>query len=145
MRLDQLLTEIVEDCRVEASARDAEITLDGLAPRSMYGDREVLRRAIENVLRNAIRYSPSGGEIEVKLDGERISIRDHGPGVPEEALAKIFQPFFRLDDSRDTATGGVGLGLAIAQRAASLHHGKLWVENAHPGLRVWIELPAQPE
>jgi two-component system sensor histidine kinase CpxA len=143
LRLDQLLVEIVEDCRVEAAARDAEIKLDGVAPLSMHGDREVLRRAIENVLRNAIRYTPSGSEIEVKLDGQRISIRDHGPGVPEDALAKIFQPFFRLDDSRDTATGGVGLGLAIAQRAARLHHGKLWAENAHPGLKVWIELPVQ--
>ena len=75
------------------------------------------------------------------VDTARIAVRDYGPGVPPEALPKIFQPFFRVDDSRYTATGGVGLGLAIASRAIGLHHGKLWAENTTPGLRVWIELP----
>jgi two-component system sensor histidine kinase CpxA len=111
----------------------------------MRGDREVLRRAIENVVRNAIRYTPAGTSVDVSLDATigaaRIGVRDYGPGVPAEALAKIFQPFFRVDDSRHTATGGVGLGLAIASRAIGLHHGKLWAENTTPGLKVWIELP----
>jgi signal transduction histidine kinase len=105
----------------------------------------VLRRAIENVIRNSIRYNPSGSSIEVNLaattDAARIAVRDYGPGVPEEVLPKIFQPFFRVDDSRDTATGGVGLGLAIASRAIGLHHGRLWAENVAPGLKVWIEIP----
>jgi two-component system sensor histidine kinase CpxA len=60
-----------------------------------------------------------------------------------DSLETIFQPFFRVDDSRDNATGGVGLGLAIAQRAISLHHGRLWAENAQPGLRVIIEVPVE--
>jgi two-component system sensor histidine kinase CpxA len=68
-------------------------------------------------------------------------VRDYGPGVPEEALPKIFQPFFRVDDSRDSSTGGMGLGLAIAMRAVGLHNGQVRAENAHPGLRVSIELP----
>ncbi len=70
-----------------------------------------------------------------------ISVRDGGPGVPEDALPHLAQPFFRADDSRDSATGGVGLGLAIAQRAIHLHHGTLSAENAHPGLRVTLTLP----
>jgi two-component system sensor histidine kinase CpxA len=71
----------------------------------------------------------------------RICIRDSGPGVPEELLQKIFQPFFRVDDSRDSSTGGVGLGLAIASRAITVHQGRLWAENMNPGLSVCIELP----
>jgi two-component system sensor histidine kinase CpxA len=110
----------------------------------MHGDREVLRRAVENVVRNAIRYTPAGTSVDVQFDATsgaaRISVRDYGPGIPEEALPKIFQPFFRVDDSRHTAAGGVGLGLAIASRAIGLHHGKLWAENTHPGLRVCMEL-----
>jgi signal transduction histidine kinase len=147
LRLDQLVSQVVEDCRVEADQRHCKIAYDAAAAHAiaLYGDREVLRRAVENVLRNAIRYTPAGTAIEVGLaktaDTARISIRDWGPGVPAEAIEKIFQPFFRLDDSRDTSTGGVGLGLAIAHRAVTLHHGRLWAENVAPGLRVWIEVP----
>jgi two-component system sensor histidine kinase CpxA len=83
--------------------------------------------------------------VEVQLDAApgaaSISVRDYGPGVPAEDLSKIFHPFFRVDDSRGTTTGGVGLGLAIAARAVSLHHGRIRAENADPGLRVCIELP----
>jgi two-component system sensor histidine kinase CpxA len=145
LRLDQLLGEVVDDCRVEADARGCQIAFDSKRELTMHGDREVLRRAVENVVRNAIRYTPAGTSVDVSLDDTggvaRIGVRDYGPGVPAEALPKIFQPFFRVDDSRHTATGGVGLGLAIASRAIGLHHGKLWAENVHPGLRVWIELP----
>jgi two-component system sensor histidine kinase CpxA len=145
LRLDGLLTEVVDDCRVEAEARGSHIALEAEAQLTLRGDREVLRRAIENVLRNSIRYNPAGSNIEVKLaatgDAARIAVRDYGPGVPEDILPRIFQPFFRVDDSRDTATGGVGLGLAIASRAIGLHHGRLWAENVVPGLKVWIELP----
>jgi len=145
LRLDGLLTEVVDDCRMEAEARGSRIALEAEPALTLRGDREVLRRAIENVLRNSIRYNPAGSSIEVKLaatqDAARIAVRDYGPGVPEEFLPKIFQPFFRVDDSRDTATGGVGLGLAIASRAIGLHHGRLWAENVAPGLKVWIELP----
>jgi two-component system sensor histidine kinase CpxA len=145
LRLDQLLGEVVDDCRVEADARGCQIAFDSKRELTMHGDREVLRRAVENVVRNAVRYTPAGTSVDVSLDDTggvaRIGVRDYGPGVPAEALPKIFQPFFRVDDSRHTATGGVGLGLAIASRAIGLHHGKLWAENTTPGLRVWIELP----
>ena len=70
-----------------------------------------------------------------------VSIRDYGPGVPEEMLSSIFKPFFRVDSARDSASGGAGLGLAIAQSAIALHHGNLSATNMHPGLLVRIELP----
>jgi signal transduction histidine kinase len=145
LQLDALVGEVVDDCRVEADARGCRLALRASAPLEVSGDRELLRRAIENVVRNSIHYAPPQSEVDVELDraqdAARISVRDYGPGVPDEALPKIFQPFFRVDDSRDTSTGGVGLGLAIAMRAVGLHHGKLWAQNAKPGLRVLIELP----
>jgi two-component system sensor histidine kinase CpxA len=145
LRLNELLDEVVEDCRVEADARGCKIALGESAPLEVCGDRELLRRAIENVVRNSIHYAPPASEVDVQLDRgrdmARISVRDHGPGVPEEALAKIFQPFFRVDDSRDSSTGGTGLGLAIAKRAVGVHHGEMWAQNASPGLQVCIELP----
>ncbi len=150
LRLDELLTEVVEDCRVEADARGCRIDLDAAVHPEFRGDRELLRRAIENVIRNSIHYAPPGSAIQVRLEAAngaaRISVRDYGPGVPDDALPKIFQPFFRVDDARDSATGGVGLGLAIAKRAIGLHHGAMAAQNAKPGLMVSIELPlaAQP-
>jgi two-component system sensor histidine kinase CpxA len=145
LRLNELVTQVVEDCRVEADARGCHIALLDSTPLEVRGDREILRRAIENVVRNSIRYAPPSSDVDVQLEGDRgnvrISVRDHGPGVPEEALSKIFQPFFRVDDSRDSATGGMGLGLAIARRAVGVHHGAMWARNAQPGLEVCIELP----
>jgi signal transduction histidine kinase len=145
LRLNDLVDEVVEDCRVEAEARGCKIGLADAKQLEVWGDRELLRRAIENVVRNSIRYAPPESQVSVELesgkDAARISVRDYGPGVPEEALAKIFQPFFRVDDSRDSSTGGVGLGLAIAKRAVGVHHGDVWARNADPGLQVCIELP----
>jgi signal transduction histidine kinase len=145
LSLDDLLMDVVGDCRLEADDRGCTIALRAETPLAVLGDRELLRRAIENVVRNSIRYSPRESKVEVELAATKgaasISVRDYGPGVPEEALTKIFQPFFRVDDSRDSSTGGMGLGLAIAMRAVGLHHGQLWAQNAHPGLRVSIKLP----
>ena len=156
LRLDALLDEVVEDCRVEAEARGCSIALEDSGKFEVRGDRELLRRAIENVVRNSIRYAPPESAVDVRLDraigalhsgGDtaRISVRDRGPGVPEDSLQKIFQPFFRVDDSRDSSTGGTGLGLAIAKRAVGVHHGDVWARNAQPGLQVCMELPLSHE
>jgi two-component system sensor histidine kinase CpxA len=145
LQLDDLLHSVVEDCRVDADARGCSIGVSGELDLTLRGDRELLRRAVENVLRNAIRYTPRGSIVDVKMESAgqtvRISVRDSGPGVPEELLPRIFQPFFRVDDSRDSSTGGVGLGLAIAYRAISVHQGRVWAHNVNPGLSVCIELP----
>jgi two-component system sensor histidine kinase CpxA len=118
-------------------------------PCYVHGERELLRRAAENVVRNAIRHSPQGSAVEVSLErhdgAARMVVRDHGPGVPEELLGSIFEPFFRVEGHRSRASGGVGLGLAIARRAVDLHGGKIAARNASPGLIVSIELPAAEE
>jgi two-component system, OmpR family, sensor histidine kinase CpxA len=134
--------ELLEDSRVESDAQGCRLRLESQGALKVSGDRELLRRAIENVLRNAIRHAPPGSPIEVTLDGNAgnalISVRDYGPGVSPEMLLKIFQPFFRVDHSRDSQTGGAGLGLAIAHRAVTAHRGQLSAENAAPGLRVYM-------
>jgi two-component system sensor histidine kinase CpxA len=145
VKLDALVQDVVQSCSLEAQARHCRIVMSGDARGTVSGDPELLRRAFENVLRNAIRYAPEASDIDVRVDegnaSTDISVRDGGPGVPDDALPHLAQPFFRADDSRDSATGGVGLGLAIAQRAVHLHHGTLLAENAHPGLRVTLTLP----
>jgi len=109
------------------------------------GSRELLRRAVENVLRNAIRYSPEKCAIQLSaIQTERdavIEVRDYGPGVPEDALTRIFDPFFRVEEARNPIGGGSGLGLSIAKRAVQVHHGCIVAENASPGLRVRIKIP----
>jgi len=110
------------------------------------GDAQVIASAVENVLRNAVRYTPERSEVEVVLDGTDrealITVRDHGPGVPSADLERIFTPFHRAEPARNRETGGVGLGLAIAQRAVAVHRGHISAENVSDGgLRVTIRLP----
>lgn len=140
-----LVEEIVSDCRIEAEAKGCVIQWQCPAPIALRADTELLRRAMENVLRNGIRYAPEGSNVEVTLGARggmvEFEVRDFGPGVPEEMITKIFQPFFRMDSSRTAATGGVGLGLLIVKRAVTLHRGEVKAENAAPGLRVKITLP----
>ena len=114
-------------------------------PATVEGDPELLRRAIENVIRNAIRHAPEGTAVEASLETAAglaaVRIRDYGPGVPEEALERIFDAFYRVDTARDRASGGAGLGLSIARRAIVLHKGTIRARNADPGLLVEIDLP----
>jgi signal transduction histidine kinase len=144
VRLDELVEDVVEDVRVEAGARGCGIELQSSAAVEVNGDPELLRRAVENVLRNAIRYEPPGSNVEVNVGPKGVSVRDHGPGVPNDLLDRIFDPFYRVDTHRDRASGGVGLGLSIARRAIALHKGSIRAENASPGLCVRIELPTSP-
>jgi signal transduction histidine kinase len=149
VRLDELIEEIAGDTSIEASAKNCGINLNRMPSMTLTGDPELLRRAIENVVRNAIRYAPEGTTVDVDLQAAdssaQISVRDHGPGVPESALPRIFDAFYRVEEDRDRASGGVGLGLAIAKRAVELHQGKLYARNASPGLLVVIELPLAGE
>ena len=143
----QLLGEIVADVAIEADARRARVELRTQGTLQVMGDREALRSAFENVLRNAVRYSPVGSQLQVRAERRAMSIEvvieDQGPGVPEKDLSLIFEPFYRVDASRDRAEGGEGLGLAIAARAVALHHGTIDARNlAATGLAVRIVLPA---
>ena len=145
VKLDELVTGLVDDCSIEAQARGCALTLESYQPITVDGDGELLRRAIENVVRNAIRYAPPESKVEVALENGggqvRVRVRDYGPGVPEAALAHLFDPFYRVEPDRNRGSGGVGLGLSIARRAVELHKGTLKASNAAPGLLVEIELP----
>jgi signal transduction histidine kinase len=145
VRIVEIVDEIARDCALEAQSRGCTIDVSGHIECRVLGNRELLRRAIENVLRNGIRYSPEHSAVRISIAEDSgnvtIAIRDYGPGVPESALNRIFDPFFRVEEARDTNGGGSGLGLSIAKRAVQLHHGAIAAENASPGLRVRIKIP----
>ena len=144
-KLADILDEIIRDCAMEAEIHGCRVAVAGQTALRFEGNRELLRRAIENILRNAIRYSPECSTIEVcaeqTSEHATIRIRDYGPGVPDDALIRIFDPFFRVEEARDAKGGGSGLGLSIAKQAVLAHRGTLTAENAFPGLCVRIVLP----
>jgi two-component system OmpR family sensor kinase len=144
--LSHLLDQIVDDAALEAKPVGKHITLARPSNIGVYGNPEMLRRAIENVLRNAIRFSPNDAEIEVSVVqesiGTTICIRDQGPGVPETDIQRIFDPFYRVSVARDRDSGGTGLGLAITARVVSLHGGHISACNiSEGGLAVMLFLP----
>jgi len=148
--LDVLVREIAADADFEASGIDRAVQVRIAEPCSLEGVRELLHSAIENVIRNAVKYTREGTEVEVSLEqissGPELSavvrVRDHGNGVPEEALKNIFKPFYRVGDARDRASGGTGLGLAITDMAVRLHGGQVKAENFPAGgLMIEICLP----
>ena len=114
IRLDQLMEQLVDDARIEAAVRGCEIDFPLPGPITVAGDPELLRRAIENVVRNAIRYAPGHSAVQVGMRRENgraiVDVRDYGPGVPEEALPRLFDAFYRVEPDRGRASGGIGLG-----------------------------------
>lgn len=144
--LTSLLSEVVEDARLEASAVDKQVDWTPGENLSLNGDHDLMRSAIENVLRNAVRFTKPGSAVAVALHRDQrdalIVIEDHGPGVPEAELARIFEPFYRVAEARDRDSGGTGLGLAITARVVGLYSGQVRAQNATTGgLRVEIRLP----
>ena len=151
VRPGEIVEEVVRDCALEAQFRFCSLEVGGAITGEVMGNRELLRRAVENVVRNGIRYAPKQSSIQIAIsETERevkIAVRDLGPGVPDEALGKIFDPFFRVEEARATTNGGgSGMGLSIAKRAVQVHHGTIRATNATPGLQVEITIPlaAQP-
>jgi len=146
--LGLLVRAIVQDADFEARARNRSVRVEAPEHCRLIGNEQLLRRAVENVVRNAVQYTAEGTEVEIKLACAdvvtEITVRDHGAGVPEQALAEIFRPFYRVDEARDREAGGVGLGLAIAERAVRLHGGRVEAANTDSGgLLVTISLPKQ--
>ena len=145
VELAELLAGIADDAAIEGEARGCRIELAATGPLAVRGSTELLQRAVENVVRNALRHSPAGGRIAISAqrDGPRVrvAVADDGAGVPEELLERIFDPFFRADDSR--AFAGHGLGLSIARRVIEAHSGRIAAGNRPAGgLAVAIDLPA---
>jgi two-component system sensor histidine kinase CpxA len=145
VRFDELVQQMVDDSAIEAAAHGCRLTYERHEPVTVEGDPELLRRAVENVIRNAIRYAPRESAVDVSLSRKNgtatMDVRDRGPGVPEEAIPRLFDPFYRVETDRDRSSGGVGLGLSIARRAIELHKGSIRARNAQPGLEVELELP----
>jgi two-component system sensor histidine kinase CpxA len=151
--LSQLVQEVVADGDFEGRSCGKSVRLQaegGIVIEK--ADQQALRSACENIVRNAIRFTAPGSEVEVILKTERMSpssqavllVRDYGPGVPEELLRQIFQPFFRIKEpgADPRANNGTGLGLAIALEAIRQHRGTIIASNAKPiGLEVKIMLP----
>jgi two-component system sensor histidine kinase CpxA len=155
LSLRALVEQVAHDAEYETPGRGCRVTPDPSAGAAddfpVEADPDLLRSAVENVVRNATRYTAEGTTVEVQLErqqsanAEEIVVRvlDSGPGVPDEALQKIFEPFYRLDDARNRQTGGAGLGLSIAERAIRLHGGQLRASNRKEGgLQVEIRIPA---
>lgn len=146
--LGDLLNTLVDDARFEAEAHGCRVGLHGVVPATVRANALWLHSALENVVRNAVRYTHAGTEVEISLrdDVDRsgwvvIRVRDHGPGVPEPDLKRLFEPFVRVGDARDRASGGYGLGLAIADRAVRLFGGEISARNEPDGgLCVLIRL-----
>lgn len=148
LELDELLTSIVDDARYEAQAQHCHVILKNNPPVTLLANTGLLNSALENVMRNALRYTPQDGDIEISvLAGQRsgmiqIDICDQGPGIPQALLESVFDPFVRVAKARDRQSGGYGLGLAIARRAIELHGGQISATNrATGGLCVTILLP----
>lgn len=149
LALNEIVDDVLDDAKFEAAATGANISYTHAAEIKLNGAAGLLHSAIENVVRNAIFYSGKDGNISVMLyRTERaaiITVRDNGPGAPEEALPLLFKPFYRVDDSRGTTTGGMGLGLAIVRNAVAIHGGAVTARNVSPhGLEVEIQLPIAP-
>ena len=153
-----LLKQVCEDAEFEARAEGKGLQLDCPVTEAVvksHGD--LLKKALENVIRNAVHYTRKDTDVSVALsehpNGWRISVEDHGPGVPDEQLEKIFDPFYRIDEARQRETGGFGLGLSIARRAIEQHGGTISAQTRYAasaqtagnllGLRVSISLPSQ--
>ncbi len=155
VHLEQIVHDIAKDAAFEAQSRHCQVEATVVDDCVVLGSPSLLHSAIENVVRNAIRYTQEGTSVQVRLEqgvgmendnlqGPEAVVRvtDSGPGVPEHALDKLFRPFYRIDDARGRQTGGVGLGLAITDRAVRLHGGTIRIANRpQGGLVVEIRLP----
>jgi signal transduction histidine kinase len=142
-----LVEDVAADAAFEASGGGVGVTVEKRDACLVEGDFDGLRSVVENVLRNAVRFSDEGGAVEVMVSREgsdaAVYVRDRGPGVPEQHLGDLFQPFFRVEEARDRQRGGAGLGLAIAARTVRLHRGSIVARNRPDGgLEVEIRLPA---
>ena len=144
-RMDELVRELADNSDFEASMHHCSVLLLRCDSCSLNGTREWIYSAAENLVRNAIRFSPEGSQIELCLyygeSGVSLTIRDYGPGVPDEDLDHLFEPFFRVDETRGGDNNGTGLGMAIAQVGVDTHGGSIQATNMKPGLQLTINLP----
>lgn len=151
--LDELISDTVRVASPLAQGRGVRLVTSGSEDVFMRGDPDLLGRLLLNLLDNAIRHTPEGGEVRVGLTetggGHRISVVDPGPGIPSGVQGRVFERFFQVSSARDrdgdTLTSGAGLGLSIAQRIAEMHGGRLEVAESRPGRTEFVvSLPMDP-
>jgi len=144
LNLTSLVERVVEDADFEAEAKGKSVKIVAADKCNVLGSEALLQSAIENVLRNAVRYTKEGTTVEVALitnhSKVNLQIRDYGSGVPEDELNNLFRPFYRVGEARERRTGGIGLGLAIAEQAIRAHKGTISARNTQDGLLVEIRL-----
>lgn len=142
--ITELLREVAADADFEAKAKGKSVEISKADECVVMGSQNLLRSAVENVLRNAVRYTNDGTSVDVRLTANNghasVKISDHGGGVPDDELAHIFRPFYRIGEDRTRKTGGTGLGLAIAERAVKAHKGTITAKNVNGGLEIEIGL-----
>ncbi|MBE1159034.1 sensor histidine kinase [Dyella acidiphila] len=143
--LAELMRERLHAAKVEAEARKVRLQLVDSGAATVSGSGILLERALDNVIANAIKFSPSGADVEVRIEHRQghvdVHVRDHGPGVPAEELDLLFRPFFRGTNA--VHASGHGLGLTIVQRVVQVHGGEVTARNAADGgLEVILQLPA---
>ena len=150
VNLRSIVEGVAEDASFEGKKEGKSVVVAQADDCWLTGDPALLRSCVENLVRNAVRYTrPQTGVIialtrvdRVGAVSARLLVADHGNGVPPESLSRLFEPFYRVSESRDLGTGGYGLGLAIAQRVALLHGGKITAQNRDGGgLEMEIQLP----
>jgi two-component system sensor histidine kinase CpxA len=150
--LNQIVAQMIPDAQYEASQRQSSVVFLGENDCTVQGNRHLLYRAIENVLRNAIQYTNPGTEVEIRVAARQdkagrsvcvVEVSDRGPGIPETEIGAIFRPFYRVDRARSQETGGFGVGLAIAERAVKLHGGQVSGRNrSGGGATIRMEFPS---
>jgi two-component system, OmpR family, sensor histidine kinase CpxA len=150
LNLRPILESVAEDARFEGAEQGKSVAIVHAEDCWMKGDAALLRSCIENLVRNAIRYTSPQSEVAINLSHlhgpgvlqARLVVADHGEGVPPECLPRLFEPFYRVSPSRDRGSGGTGLGLSIAQRVAVLHRGSIVARNREEGgLEMEVRLP----
>ena len=145
VELCEIVADIIADAQFEADSKGCKIDFELREPVHVLGNQELLHRAIENVVRNAIRHSPDGRHVAIAVSASaghaQVAVADSGPGVLSVDLAAIFEPFFRGDPGCSSL--GYGLGLAITRRVVEAHGGKAFASNrSEGGLVVTLELPS---
>ena len=142
--LAEMIEQIVDDAEFEARAKNKTVKIVRMDRCSVEGNESLLQSAVENVLRNAVKYTDESTAVEVSVTATAtdvtIAVRDHGEGVPDEELTNLFRAFYRVGEARERKTGGIGLGLAIAQQAVAAHNGTITAQNTGKGLLVEIVL-----
>jgi two-component system, OmpR family, sensor histidine kinase SenX3 len=151
VKLDDVVAEALDRCRMRASTRGIELVATGGHGLSVLGDEDLLITALRNLLENAVAYSPDKTRVEVSVrlasgDAVEVSVADQGIGIPERDLERIFERFYRVDPARSRATGGTGLGLAIVKHVTAAHGGKVTVVSSEgAGSTFTLRLPLRSD